>query len=120
MVNIAEHYLSPDLNNANRATSPQWSGHTQPRDALIAIDKVRQIPRRARAGTAGYDALAIVVIDCMNDGSPVRLVEASPAPQAGEIYRYAAMLDRLGHVYATSPKRVRERMREREIGRAHV
>src|SRR3546814_16876867 len=36
----------------------------------------------------------------MNDGSPVRLVETSPAPQAGEIYHYAAMLDRLGHVRA--------------------
>jgi hypothetical protein len=101
MVNVAEHYLSPDLNKANRSTAPDWSRHNQPRDAVLAIDKIRQLPRRSHVGETGYDAFAIVVVDMPNDGSPVALVESSPAPQPGEIYHYATMINRLSGLYAT-------------------
>jgi hypothetical protein len=101
MVNAAEQYLSPDMNKANRAFAPAWSRHAQPRDALLAVDKVRQLPKRSKTGETGYDALAIVVVDCPNDGSPVRLVTAPPAPQPGDIYNYTSMIDRLAHIYAT-------------------
>ncbi|MFN3720824.1 MAG: hypothetical protein ACK4UW_18165 [Rhizobium rhizophilum] len=101
MVNIAEHYLSPDLNKKNRASDPEWSKHKQPRDATLAVDKIRQLPKRAKTGDTGYDALAILVIDCRNDGSEVSLVEAAPAPKPGEIYYYDSMIDRLAHIYAT-------------------
>lgn len=101
MINIAERYLSPDLNKKNRQTDPEWSQHNQPRDAQLAVDKVRQLPKRSKPGDTGYDALAIVVIDCANDGSPVKLVTAPPAPPAGDIYNYAAMIDRLSHTYST-------------------
>jgi hypothetical protein len=101
MVNIASRYLSPDLNKQNRALQPIWSTHDQPRDAQLAIDKVRQLPRRSRTGDTGYDALSIVAVDCANDGSRVALVDGSPAPQAGDIYHYASMIDRLSHIYAT-------------------
>jgi hypothetical protein len=101
MVNVAPNYLSPDLNKKNRAGDPEWSTHAQPRDAGLAIDKVRQLPKRAKTGDTGYDALSIVVVDCVNDGSPVRLIDDPPAPQIGDIYHYASMIDRLGHIYAT-------------------
>lgn len=101
MVNIAGRYLSPDLNKKNRSGDPNWSTHAQPRDARLAVDKIRQLPRRSKPGEAGYDALTIVVIDCPNDGGPVKLVVAPPAPQAGDIYHYASMIGRLGHIYAT-------------------
>jgi hypothetical protein len=101
MINAASRYLSPDLNKKNRATEPAWSSHGQPRDASLAVAKVRQLPRRAKAGDVGYDALSIVVVDCPNDGSPVSLVTSPPAPLAGNIDHYAAMIDRLAHVYST-------------------
>jgi len=101
MINIAGRYLSPDLNKKNRETAPEWSTHDQPRDAQLAIDKIRQLPKRSKTGDTGYDALSIVVVDCPNDGSPVSLISDSPAPQAGDIYHYASMIDRLGHIYAT-------------------
>lgn len=101
MVNIAEHYLSPDLNKRNRASEPEWSKHNQPRDATLAVDKIRQLPKRAKTGDTGYDALAIIVIDCRNDGSEVSLIGATPAPKPGEIYHYDSMIDRLAHIYAT-------------------
>ncbi len=101
MVNLAERYLSPDLNKRNRAADPEWSTHRQPRDATLAVNKIKQLPRRARTGDVGYDALAIVVVDFPNDGSPVRLVEAPPAPQPGDIYHYESMISRLSAAYAT-------------------
>ena len=101
MVNASTRYLSPDLNKRNRADHPEWSTHVQPRDAGLAVEKIRQLPKRSKTGDVGYDALAIVVIDCPNDGAPVSLVETPPSPPSGDIYRYASMIDRLGHVYAT-------------------
>lgn len=85
MVNAAEEYLSPDLNKKNRASDPEWSRHNQPRDAGLAVDKIKQLPRRSRVGDVGYDALSIVVIDMVNDGRPVTLVKTPPAPRAGDI-----------------------------------
>lgn len=101
MVNMADRYLSPDLNKKNRATEPDWSRHKQPRDAQLAIDKIKQLPRRSKVGDVGYDALSIVVIDMPNDGTPVGLIKASPAPQPGDIYHYDTMIARLSGLYAT-------------------
>lgn len=101
MVNISERYLSPDLNKANREVSPEWSSHRQPRDASLAVEKIKQLPRRARAGEVGYDAIAIVVVDFPNDGTQVHLVDRPPAPQPGDIHHYDTMIARLSAAYAT-------------------
>lgn len=101
MVNLAGRYLSPDKNKVSGTTAPDWSIHNQPRDATLAIGKVQQLPKRSKPGETGYDALAVVVVDFPNDGSPVQLVEKRPAPQPGEIYHYGSMIDRLAHIYAT-------------------
>jgi hypothetical protein len=101
MVNLADSYLSPDLNKKNRPTDPDWSQHKQPRDAQLAIDKIKQLPRRSKVGDVGYDALSIVVIDMPNDGTPVELIKRPPAPQPGDIYHYDTMIARLSGIYAT-------------------
>jgi hypothetical protein len=101
MINIAEYYLSPDLNKKNRANDAIWSSHNQPRDAQLAVEKVKQLPRRARVGDVGYDALAIVTVAMANDSTPVELVTTPPAPQSGDIHNYGTMLARLSAIYAT-------------------
>ena len=101
MVNMAGRYLSPDLNKQNRQSSPDWSVHKQPGDAVLAINKVKQLPRRSKPGDTGYDALSIVAIDMPNDGSAVQLTTAPPAPQPGDIYHYETMISRLSGIYAT-------------------
>ncbi len=93
MVNIATQYRSPTRSEEIR--------HDQPRAAGLAIAKAAQLPRRAKVGDEGYDALAIVVVDCANDGSPVLLVEAPPAPQPGDNYHYNSMIHRLANAVAT-------------------
>ena len=101
MVNIAERYLSPDLNKRNRAKEPEWSSHNQPRDAGLAVQKIRQLPRRSKTGDVGYDALSIVVVDCRNDGSPIMLCSQEPSPPKNDIHDYGSMIERLGNLYAT-------------------
>lgn len=101
MINASERFLSPDLNKQYRATAPQWSTHVQPKSVTIAIDKVKQLPRRSKVGMDGYDALSIVVIDCVNDGTVVKLVDQPPAPQQQDVYHYVSMVDRLRGLYDT-------------------
>ena len=81
MINAATHSLSPDLNKKNRATAPEWSTHDQPKSTQITIDKVKQLPRRSRLSEEGYEALAISVVECVNDGSPVTLVKRVWTPR---------------------------------------
>lgn len=100
MINMAESFLSPDLNKQNRASHPVWSTHDQPKCVNITIDKVKQLPRRSKTGISGYDALAIVVVDCRNDGSAVALQTKEPAAQPQDAYYYASMIDRLQGIYA--------------------
>lgn len=101
IVNIADRYLSPDLNKLNVHAEPNWSRHSQPRDASLVVDKVRQIPRRTKTGQPGFDAMAVVLLSCRNDGSPIELVERPPAPTHGDIYHYASMIERVNHIYST-------------------
>lgn len=101
MVNEASNYLSPDLNKAHMATHPEWSRHNQPRDAMLAIEKVKQLPRRSKVGDQGYDAFSIAVVKMVNDGGPVDLVTAPPAPAPRDIYHYDTMISRLSAIYAT-------------------
>lgn len=100
MVNMATEYLSPDRNKG-AGIELRWSRHNQPRSAQITVDKLRQLPKRSRPGEVGYDAFAIVVVECKNDGHPVGIVSDAPAPQSGDIFNYSSMIERLAHIYAT-------------------
>jgi len=92
MINASETFVSPPgLQNM----------HRQPKDAERAVQKVRELPRRSRAEDDGYDALGIVLVNCRNDGSPVELVSAAPAPQPGDVDYYDRMIDRLATLYAS-------------------
>ncbi|WP_205649826.1 hypothetical protein [Afifella aestuarii] len=101
MVNFADEFLSPGRNQDIQRVGPVWNRHRQPHATTTAIEKVRELPRRSRLGDVGYDALAIAVVECRNDGSPVSLVTDPPAPQPGDVDHYNSLIDRLTHIYAT-------------------
>lgn len=98
MVNLAERFISPELNKfggAQRVTE-----HKQPRVTEAVIEKVLEIPRRATTSAQGFDALAIVVIECTNDGeTPVRIVDRPPAPDRGNPVHYDSMIARVVQLY---------------------
>lgn len=101
MVNAANKFLSSDKNKKNFKNSPEWTKHNQPKSVKITIDKVQQLPRRSRLGTDGYDALAIVAVNCVNDGSAVTLYTQDPAPQPRSLGHYSSMIERLRAIYDT-------------------
>ena len=100
MVNMATEFVSPGLNDFDLSTrAPVVSRHKQPQNAIAIMEKLREVPRRVRDGEEGFDAFTVVVVDCRNDGSPVRLVTEPPAPQPGEIYHYEWTVLRLAQLY---------------------
>lgn len=101
MINCADRFLSPGRNPDLKTSAPNWTGHKQPTSTEITVDKVKQLPRRSQTGVSGYDSLGIVVVECLNDGSPVRLRTDAPAPQPGDNHHYVTMLDRLRGIYDT-------------------
>jgi len=87
IVNVATEFLSPvgELNH-----------HNQPHDALGAMAKVEQLPRRSGDEGTGYDGLGIVLIDLKNDGSPVTIPSEPPVPVN---YQYDRMILRIANEY---------------------
>lgn len=100
MINAADTFISPGLNDFNLSTrSANVSRHNQPRDAASVVSKLRELPRRSRDGEEGYDVLAIVLVNCRNDGTPVTLVDGPPAPQPGDVDHYEMAIHRLAQLY---------------------
>jgi hypothetical protein len=99
MVNIAERFISSDRNAGRNPGNFEWNEHPQPRFTELTKETMDQLPRRMRPGEDGYDALGVVVVNCLNDGSRVTIHRAAPAPQPGEVYQYAAFIARLRGFY---------------------
>lgn len=91
MVNLAERFQSPGLNEVSR--------HRQPDDAIRVIKKVRELPRRAGPPEPGFDAIGITAVACANDGSEVEVVTQPPAPQSNEMDHYDQMIRRAVQIY---------------------
>lgn len=102
MLNHATTFISPDRNRHDLGVVPAVvNDHRQPAATQAVDAKVRELPTRTRPGEEGYDALGIVVVDCRNDGSPVTLVSAPPAPDTRDPLHYDQMLHRVAHQYDT-------------------
>ncbi len=100
IINAADSFVSPGLNDRDLSVGPiTVTKHRQPRDAASVVSKARELPRRSRDGGEGYDVLAIVMIGCRNDGTPVTIVESPPAPQPGDVDHYAMAVHRLAQLY---------------------
>ncbi|MDH3378645.1 MAG: hypothetical protein OEQ39_17100 [Gammaproteobacteria bacterium] len=100
MVNLAKSFLSPGKNEFDLATEePRINKHRQPDVTNRTIEKINEIPRRSGNESKGFDAIGIVVIELVNDGSPVSVVDDSPAPQATDIFHYEQMIHRIASSY---------------------
>lgn len=91
MVNIASQFRSPGRSGITK--------HRQPDVTERVIEKLKELPRRSKQSEEGFDALAIVVVDCPNDGTEVRLWSDPPAPPRGDIFHYETMVQRLAQSY---------------------
>ena len=100
MINASPTFLSPGRNDfALSQNQPRYSKHNQPRDAASVVEKLRELPRRAKDGEEGYDVFAILLVDCVNDGTPARSVTEPPALQPGDVDHYEMAIHRLAQLY---------------------
>ena len=89
LVNGARTFVSP----GKRGTVKQ---HNQPHDAEVVLGMLgRAIPRAHDQPRFGYDVIGASLIDCNNDGSPVLVINAPPAPQATDFIYYERMIHTL-------------------------
>jgi len=65
--------------------------HKTPHCAEDLIRHLEKLPTAERPGHYGFDALAVVVVDCDNLG-PATLHTAPPAPQPGDRLHYETFL----------------------------
>ncbi|MER9481940.1 hypothetical protein NKI74_21425 [Mesorhizobium sp. M0494] len=102
LVNAAESFVSPIRNPWPLGSQPTVvSHHHQPKDMRSVAAKLTELPRRARPGDSGFDAFAIGLIECANDGRPVKVKRGAAGEYYPEIYDYAQTIGRLAHLYAT-------------------
>jgi hypothetical protein len=102
LVNAAESFVSPLRNPWPLGSQPTIvNRHNQPRDLRSVAAKLAQLRRRSRPDGEGFDALAIGVVACANDGSPVTLRSNAGGRDYSESYDYEATIGRLAHIYAT-------------------
>jgi|SRR5688572_6194982 len=103
MVNVASQFISPIINRADYGTKPiSISQHrNQPKPAQGVIDTIKQLRRRSSDRDRGFDAIGIVVVEMVNDGSPCRVVTSSPPglPSSDSLH-YDQMIARAAHVYS--------------------
>jgi hypothetical protein len=104
VINFADQFASPGragyCPKCGHRVSPV-NLHKQPNDGVGVMDKVMQLPRRTKADEDGFDALAILAINCKNDGSPVTLMPTPPALSASDIFNYGQCVSRLASLFAT-------------------
>jgi len=97
IINVAERFISSTKNPEYPTTGiAKVTVHNQPKDALGAIAKVEQLPRRTSNEGDGYEGLGIILVDCANDGSPVTVATDPPVP---DNYRYESMVTRIANEY---------------------
>lgn len=102
MVNYADTFLSPGRNQQPLTENPaDVSAHRQPHDTQRTLDKLYEIRRRGgpNAPGGGFDAMGIMLVSMVNDGSPVTVVAAPPAPEPSSSYHYDQMISRAAQQY---------------------
>lgn len=113
MVNTASAFVSPVRNARAAGDDVVTTAHRQPADWLAVLHKVKELPRRVSPPAAGFDAVGVVPIECVNDGSPVRVgTDSQYRAQVSSTdfallqnFDYGAMIERVAHLYEGLPHR---------------
>lgn len=86
------------VNAASRFRTPSGTGkvnrHHQPDDAKRVLEMLATaVPTSEQIGGFGYDVIGATVLHCLNDGSPVTVVESGPlATRRADHITYARMV----------------------------
>lgn len=85
MVNAASSFISPSGKGA--------VNHHQPQDVRRVVSMLgTALPLAKNMKDLGFDAIGTTVVECRNDGSPVTVLFASPAPSTTDHHHYERMI----------------------------
>lgn len=87
LVNSAEFFCTP-------SGEGKINSHNQPDDARRVVEMItKAVPTRTDSKDYGYDVVGITTIDCRNDGTAIRVVDAGDAaPQRADHTHYERMI----------------------------
>lgn len=94
VVNAADSFVTP-------SGSGKLNRHQQPHDAKIVVDMIGNAIPTVDGFAFGYDTVGIVVVNCQNDGTPVTLINHSPAPGVSDSHNYERMIRALCSKYGS-------------------
>ena len=97
VLNIADSFASP-LRQTSSDGPLDITKHRQPDVTEAMVKHLGGLVMRESVGEVGFDAFAIIVVDCDNLG-PCRLHTESPAPQPGDIHHYDTFISRITSAY---------------------
>ena len=87
LVNAAPTFVSPS------GEGKKINRHNQPDDTRRVLQMLGQaVPTVSDSRDFGYDVIGATVLDCRNDGSPVVVVDADPAPSLSDRLHYERMV----------------------------
>lgn len=100
MVNLSDEFISPGRNQwPLKDRAAVVTKHRQPGVTEAVVQKIREIPRRTNTQETGFDALALAVVRCRNDGSAVQVVDEAPALDPADVLHYDHMIRRTAKQY---------------------
>lgn len=102
LVNTSTEFISPDMNKFDLSVAdPVVSTNLQPKSAQLVVSGVRELQRRSKVGDIGFDGLGVILLDCKNDHSPVKVVSDPAILPSTDDFDYARFIHRLAQVYTT-------------------
>lgn len=106
-INASAEFISSVTNNFPLdQMEVRVTKHRQPQDTQRVLAKVAEIPRRSASSEIGFDGIGVSVLNLRNDGGPVLVEHAPPAPQPGDPFHYDSMITRMANEYDTTFSRI--------------
>ena len=103
LINTSSRFTSPTRNPCLTWGAPRVeSVHNQPRETVLSVQKIAALPRREMVGKPGFDAIAALTLECVNDGTTPVVVVTDPARGAvpvGDALHYATLVNRSVGIY---------------------
>lgn len=97
VLNIADSFASP-TRQVSRDGPLVITPHKQPGATQAMVKHLRGLKMRDKIGEVGFDAFAVIVLDCDNVG-PCKLYLDPPAPQPGDLHHYETFIRRISAAY---------------------
>ena len=102
LVNTSPSFVSSDRNKLHRSATNRVDSHDpQPQSWEKALGTARKLGVRGYSNERGFDAVAVTMLDGINDGTPYVIPPSPPSLATNDSLSYEKMIHRLSGLYDT-------------------